>query len=189
MANAKKFEDLYPKPPEVKGPTPGQVIVQVALEAYKQGRITEHVLVAPHVYPDLIAGLGKEVDFMEMYGRKSFSIQGLTCNVRREAMGSLPWAADHWFELLTAEDMMTAPIHDTLIMKIARTWESCNQQCQQGYACPLLTEVGTNLEMEVMDACTALTEIETQVGALEEELELTAIKFEQEKTNAGIGCD
>jgi hypothetical protein len=109
-------------------------------------------------------------------------------------MGKLPWSADHWFELLTAEDMMTSPEHDTLIMKIARTWESCNQQCQDGYECPLLTEVGATMDAVVMDACTALTEIETMVGGtLEAELEMTAIKFakdlEAKEADAGNGRD
>lgn len=185
MANPKRYEEMFPeeavKADKPAPPTPGQVIVATALEAYKQGRVTEHVLVAPFMYPDLVTSLGKEVDFMEMYGRKGFVIQGLMVNVRKEPMGPNPWRPDHWFELLTAEDMLTSPEHDTLIMKIARTWESCNQQCQQGYECPLLTEVGATMDATVMDACTALTEIETMIGGtLMEELELTAVKFANE---------
>lgn len=170
---------------------PAAIIVQDAMELFVDSAVSvAYVEIAPFVYPDLAKSLGQEVSFPVLYGFMPLDIYGLSAYVRKEpSSGQGGWHEAHWYDLHTQEheESDLRPL-DTLIQKIVRTWESCQTQCEKGFPCPLLAEIGIDLDGEVMQACTALRDIETVMGGNLVALDEAAQKFHHDNTE-GVSED
>lgn len=160
----------------------GDAAMQLFAES---GEAVVYVRVAPLVYPFIAEATGKEIDFQVLYGNKSFEMYGLVLRCYSTDSEGSAWTVDKPFELITEalSQQQEVAQPDTLAVKIVRTWESCQSQCQEGFPCPLLQDIGTDLNGNVLDACSALRDVETLLGADEAGLDAAAEKFKNENGN------
>lgn len=178
MAKGTTYQD--PDKPTLMGE-----IVNAALSLFAEGLTVQVVFLDPTRYVPLMEEVGRQVNFQELYGKIVIEIYGIFITVKRADSAGKPWTQDKWFEVQTEEQHeQAAPFGETLIQKIVRVWESCDQQCTRGFPCPLLAEVGVNMHGEALDACTALRDVETLMGGDEAALDVAAESFYNDKARA-----
>lgn len=165
---------------EENAPNYAKMIGDTAMELFAEhGEAVAYVRMAPFVYPFIVEATQQQIDFQVLYGHKPLEMYGLTLKCYPTDFSGQPWSPEKPFELITQALIQPQEINqvDSLAVKIVKTWESCQSQCQEGFPCPLLAEVGVNLDGEVMDACTALRDIESLMGANESALDGATTKF------------
>lgn len=164
-------------------PNKAQTISMNALTVFNQGGVIERVSIAPFAYVEVAEAIGKEVDFQVLYGRKPLDLYGLpifVTQVNPNVMGDGSWTERDWYHFHFHGTMDEEQAEETLIVKIARTWEACSTQCERGFPCPLLAVVGKDVEDQVLDACGALRDVEKAMTFREEELAEARVVFEME---------
>lgn len=163
-------------------PNPAQEIATTALRLFSElGQAVVYVRLAPHMYPLVASAIGQEVDFQVLYGTKPLMLYGLTIKCFPLSYEGEEWTEEIWFQCITENLLNQGEVTpDSLAVRIVKTWEGCQNQCEQGFPCPLLTEIGADLNGEVMDACTALRDIETALSIKEDELADAARLFRED---------